>query len=228
MLPILLAFALVHLEPPVPIANPVGMTFVAIPHPPSPFFMQTTEVTRSQWKAVMGTMPWGETTGVADSGDLPATRVAWGDVQAFLSRLNTLDPARTYRLPTVAEWQFAARAGGPPRFDGPLAPVAWFQGSAAARVHPVGRLASNAWGLYDMRGNVWEWCEDAFTGAAGQTHPAGCGCTEHPSSRAIVGGSWKTGEFDVRHTTQMWLRGERTPIDVGFRVLMIPAPHRKP
>jgi len=166
------------------------------------FYMQTTEVTVDQWKAVMGNV------GSADywqCGSCPAVEVSWGTAQEFLKKLNERESGNSYRLPTEAEWEYAARAGSTTRFsfgddDGKLDEYAWYSDNSGRRPHPVGQKAPNAWGLYDMHGNVFEWCEDWYgdypsgavtdpTGPASGT-PFEFQGHENPGLKVYRGGSW--------------------------------------
>jgi formylglycine-generating enzyme required for sulfatase activity len=127
------------------------------------FHMQTTEVTQGQWRSVMGNNPSGFQSG----DDYPVENVSWNDVQAFIRKLNGMESGVSYRLPTEAEWEYAARAGSRTRFyfgddEGRLKDYAWYDANSSLRTQPVGRKKPNAWGLYDMHGNVWEWCSDWF------------------------------------------------------------------
>lgn len=128
------------------------------------YYMQTTEVTQGQWKAVMGSNPsW-----FSDCGDdCPVEEVSWDDVQEFITELNKLGQG-TYRLPTEAEWESAARAGSMTAFangditetgsgyDPNLDAMGWYSCNSDSKTHPVAQKQPNAWGLYDMHGNVWE------------------------------------------------------------------------
>ena len=155
-----------------------------------PFYLGQYEVTQGQWQAVMGQNPSffkGEAT-------LPVENVSWEDVQEFLRRLNAREGGPKYRLPTEAEWEYAARAGTSMAYsfddiERQLGEYAWSSEDAGGKTHPVGQKKPNAWGLYDMRGNVWEWVQDWYgpykAGAA--VGPAG---PSSGSDRVKRGGSW--------------------------------------
>ena len=124
------------------------------------FYMGKYEVTQSQWQAVMGTNP-----SLFPGEKRPVDQVSWDDAQAFVRKLNTMEGAQLYRLPTEAEWEYAARAGSPTIYSfgndpKQLGEYAWYRGNAEHRTHPVGQKKPNAWGLHDMLGNVWEWVQD--------------------------------------------------------------------
>jgi formylglycine-generating enzyme required for sulfatase activity/alpha-tubulin suppressor-like RCC1 family protein len=124
------------------------------------FYLQRTEVTQGQWKQIMGSNPSGFST----CGDLcPVEQVSWNDVQTFIAQLNAANPGVTFRLPTEAEWEYAARAGRTGDFIN-LDSVAWTSSNSGSKTHPVATIRSdawgNAWGLFDMIGNVSEWTQD--------------------------------------------------------------------
>ena len=132
------------------------------------FWMGKYEVTRRQWQSVVGSNP---SEFYCIGGNCPVETVSWNDVQQFIQKLNERSGHRRYRLPTEAEWEFAARAGTatdtyagditkPFGNDPVLNRIAWYSENAVDRIHPVGRKAPNAWGLHDMLGNVWEWVGD--------------------------------------------------------------------
>jgi formylglycine-generating enzyme required for sulfatase activity len=117
------------------------------------------EVTQRQWEAVMGANP-----SASKGPTRPVDNVSWDDAQAFIARLNALDPDHRYRLPTETEWEYAARAGSSAPDPAPADSDAygWFNTNAGGESHPVGQKLPNAWGLHDMRGNVLEWIEDDY------------------------------------------------------------------
>jgi formylglycine-generating enzyme required for sulfatase activity len=129
------------------------------------FYIQTTEVTQGQWKTVMGSNP----SGFANCGDdCPVERVSWDDVIEFLHELNRKEGGDKYRLPTEAEWEYAARAGTITRFcygdtNDSLSEYAWYHDNSGGRTHLVAQNKPNAWGLYDMHGNVCEWCQNWYS-----------------------------------------------------------------
>ena len=156
------------------------------------FQMLEFEVTQAQWEAVMGNNP------SSFSGDNnPVESVSWHDCQSFISKLNELDSDYTYRLPTEAEWEYACRAGSDTTYShgndsGQLGEYAWYDDNSNSRTHPVGEKKPNAWDLYDMHGNVWEWCQDWYDGDyydnSPGTDPQG---PNSGSYRVIRGGGWR-------------------------------------
>ena len=154
----------------------------------SSFYIGKYEVTQSLWKAVIGSNPSNR------KGDnLPVEKVSWNDCQTFLRKLNAMT-GKNFRLPTEAEWEFAARGGNRSRgyqYSGSnvLSDVAWYDDNSGSKTHNVGTKAPNELSIYDMSGNVWEWCQDwkGSYSSSTQTNPKG------PSSgslRVIRGGSW--------------------------------------
>lgn len=137
------------------------------------FYLGKLEITQGQWQTVMGTTPWKGENEVRDGDTFPATYVSWIDAKAFCKKLSDKEKA-AYRLPTEAEWEFACRAGTTTRFsfgddDGKLSEYAWWGGKygdsdskGELYAHEVGKKKSNPFGLLDMHGNVYEWCEDEF------------------------------------------------------------------
>ena len=174
------------------------------------------EVTQGQWEAVMGSNP----SRFPECGlDCPVEQVSWEDAQEFIRRLNAMDGAGTYRLPTEAEWEYAARAGTTGDRYGNLNAIAWYaDNSGVARPHPVGQKAPNAWGLHDMLGNVWEWVEDWYDSYPGGavTDPRGPGSGSH---RVHRGGGWLINAGYCRSSNRNYdTPGDRF-FNRGFRLL---------
>jgi eukaryotic-like serine/threonine-protein kinase len=165
-------------------------------------------------------------TGVVPADDEPVVQVSWNDAQAFCKWLSEQE-GRTYRLPTEAEWEYACRAGTTTRWctgDDPngLNGIAWTLLNANSRVHPVGHKAPNAWGLHDMHGNAWEWCQDWFGPypAAPAIDPTGL---VRGDKRALRGGSWDYGSVErTRSASRLPDPPGRAHFTHGFRVAADP------
>ena len=160
----------------------------------SSYYIGKTEVTQALWQAVMGSNPSG-----FEGADLPVECVSWNECQEFIQKLNSLT-GRNFRLPTEAEWEFACRGGNNSRgykYSGSndIDNVAWFDCNSGYQTHPVGTKAPNELGIYDMSGNVWEWCSDWYADytSYSQTDPTG---PQSGSLRVRRGGSWNDS---VRH-----------------------------
>ncbi len=181
-----------------------------------PFEMQTTEVTQAQWKVVMGSNPSN-----FQDDDLPVDYVSWNDTQEFIRKINERDPGRNYRLPTEAEWEYACRAGTTKEWHGNIHVVAWYDGNSGGKTHPVGQLEANAWGLYDMLGNVWEWCSDWYGNYSPESIIDPIGPTSG-SQRVFRGGSYGSDVWHTRSST----RGSDVPSNgsnrLGFRLVRDP------
>ena len=155
----------------------------------SSYYICKYEVTQALWRAVMGSNPSN-----FKGDNLPVENVSWDDCQTFINRLNSYT-GRNFRLPTEAEWEFAARGGNYSRhykYSGSnnLDDVAWHGDNSDNRTHPVGTKQPNELGLYDMSGNVWEWCSDWYGSYSSysQSNPTG---PNSGSYRINRGGGWR-------------------------------------
>ncbi len=164
-----------------------------------PFYMQTTEVTQGQWKEVMGTEPWKGKQYVKEGPNNAASWVSWDDAMAYCKKLSEQE-RKTYRLPTEAEWEYACRAGTDTAWSfgndkKVLGDYAWYRENTVnigeQYAHQVGQKKPNAFGLYDMHGNVYEWCHDYYGEdyykQSSEKDPTG---PTSGSARVVRGGSW--------------------------------------
>lgn len=181
-----------------------------------PFYLGKFEVTQKQWQQVMGANPSG-----FKGEQNPVDRVSWNDGQEFLKKVNALVPGGGFRLPTESEWEYACRAGSTGDYagTGKLDDMGWYGGNSENKTHPVGAKKPNAWGLFDMHGNVYEWCAD-WKGeypAGVVTDPSG---PEQGSSRVLRGGSWYFNASVCRSASRL----EDAPVtrhySYGFRVAL--------
>ncbi|MHC4362493.1 MAG: SUMF1/EgtB/PvdO family nonheme iron enzyme, partial [Planctomycetota bacterium] len=199
-----------------------GQHVVSISHD---FWMGQTEVTQGQYEAVMNAQPWSGEDYVQEDANNPAVYVSWDDAMEFCKKLSQRE-GKTYRLPTEAEWEYACRAGTTTRFsfysDSSLGNYAWIFDNTCevdqAYAHAVGQKKPNPWDMYDMHGNVWEWCSNWY-GPYPQvpaTDPQG---PSSGTSRVLRGGSW----CDAEHALHCSCRGGARPHFrsslVGFRVV---------
>lgn len=186
------------------------------------FWLGAYEVTQDEWSRVMGSQPsW-----FAGKGRHPVENVTLHDVQRFLERLEALSAGHHFRLPTEAEWEYACRAGTNSAYSvgetlsvtgANIAPTPEL--AAAGSTTAVGAFAPNAWGLYDMHGNVWEWTDDehcpyTVTGATTDPHLR-CGSSLH----VIRGGSWRFGADSARCALRYTHRPQDKGYSLGFRVV---------
>lgn len=186
----------------------------------SDFYIGKYEVTQELWKAVMGSNP-SYFTGT----NLPVEYVSWVDCQSFITKLNELT-GKTFRLPTEAEWEYAARGGKKSKgykYSGSntIDNVAWYTSISSSKTHEVGTKSPNELGIYDMSGNVWEWCSDWYGSysSSSQTDPTG---PTSGSARVLRGGSWgnyaRYCRVSLRDSTAPSSRGS----DCGFRLVLVP------
>jgi formylglycine-generating enzyme required for sulfatase activity len=182
-----------------------------------PFYLGVHEVTQQQWQAVMHDNP------SAYQFDLcPVERVSWNDAREFIRRLNAMEGTDRYRLPTEAEWEYAARAVAGAQLclvtdAAALGQSAWYKENARLGPRPVGLKRPNAWGLYDMYGNVWEWVEDIYApySAAAVIDPQGSALDGRRVSR---GCSWREKAWRCRATPRIDSNPDYHADDLGFRL----------
>jgi formylglycine-generating enzyme required for sulfatase activity len=194
-------------------------------HISKPFYLAKYEVTQKQWMAVMGNVNPSNFL----SPDRPVDEVSWNDVQVFIQKLNGLEKTGTYRLPTEAEWEYAARAGSETAFcygddmeGAKLSGYAWFEQNAGKQSHPVGILSPNAWGFYDMHGNVTEWVQDYYDrnyySDSPEKDPQG---PEAGRKRVVRGGSWINQPYSCRSAARGYYSEDYTDSDFGFRIVKV-------
>ncbi|MDR0815137.1 MAG: formylglycine-generating enzyme family protein [Bacteroidales bacterium] len=181
------------------------------------YYIGKYEVTQAQWKDVIGSNPSN-----FKGDNLPVEQVSWEDVQDFIARLNSLT-GKNYRLPTEAEWEYAARGGSQSRntkYSGAYSVdnAAWYSSNSDSKTHPVGTKQANELGIYDMSGNVWEWCSDWYGNysSASQTNPRG-GATSG-SNRVFRGGSWNSDAQYVRVPYRSNTAPDPRSYNLGFRL----------
>ncbi|MEO8425861.1 MAG: formylglycine-generating enzyme family protein [Verrucomicrobiota bacterium] len=188
-----------------------------------PFLIGKFEITQKQWEAVMGKNP----SAFKDENN-PVESVSWDEVQKFIEKLNEKNNAK-YRLPTEAEWEYCCRAGSTNLFGlgtndvtitaENLGDFAWFRKNSENRTHRVGEKQPNTWGLYDVHGNVWEWCQDWYASDYYAKAPEKNPLNTAPSTeRAFRGGSWFLDGQNLRATFRSGnLPGFKSQY-VGFRL----------
>jgi formylglycine-generating enzyme required for sulfatase activity len=224
------------------ITNSIGMKLVLIPKGTftrenslvtisRDYYLGVYEVTQSQYEKVMGTNPsyfQGDNVANVDSSNHPVEMVSWEEAVEFCKRLSELPEekaaGRVYRLPTEAEWEYACRAGTTTKYsfgddDGQLGKYAWYVGHSNRKTHPFGEKKSNAWGLSDMHGNVWEWCSDWYD----EYHEGAVSDPSGPKAgvyRVYRGGSW--GHEAALCRSSFRFRGPPTIrlSNCGFRVAL--------
>lgn len=225
--------------------NKIGMQFVQIPagtftmgsnstegysdeHPhlvtiARPFILGKYEVTQAQWKAVMGNDNPSEFKG----DTLPVETVTWDDAQSFIEKLNELQDGFSYRLPREEEWEYACRATTTGDYAGDLKEMAWFKGNSSPKTHAVGGRNENGWGLYDMLGNVSEWCEDVYEegpAIAGRVIRSRVHLDPHREVRVVRGGSWHDDPWALRSAARDEAEADDKASSLGFRVVAVARP----
>lgn len=186
------------------------------------YYIGKYEVTQEQWESVMGSNP-SYFRGAA----LPVESVSWDDIQEFIKKLNE-KTGKKYSLPTEAEWEYAARGGKKSlgfKFSGYNKPknVAWYDSNSGDRTRPVGKKEANELGIYDMSGNVWEWCHDWYSEncyrATSHENPKGPSIGE---MRVLRGGSWRNPSDRCRSTYRSQGKPEDRHNSYGFRLVLRP------
>ena len=160
--------------------------------------------------------------------DNPVEQVSWDDAQAFLKKLSEITK-QTVRLPTEAEWEYSCRAGTTTTYysgdtEADLARVAWYIDNSKNTTHPVGQKEPNKFGLYDMHGNVWQWCQDWYSedyyGKSEAENPAG---PAQGSYRLLRGGSWGGSPVDCRSAGRGGSNPDFRFYYFGFRIVLVPS-----
>ncbi len=188
-----------------------------------PFYLGKYEVTQEQWVTVMGSNPSN-----FKGRSRPVEQVSWEDIQDFIRALNRKEGKEMYRLPTEAEWEYACRAGTTTAYSfgddkGGLGQYAWYEDNSGKETHPVGQLKPNPWGLFDMHGNVYEWCQDwhdyKYYANSPSADPKG---SSSGSDRVLRGGGWRDAAGGCRSAGRGDLSpGSRYAI-LGFRLALSP------
>ncbi|HEX3044189.1 MAG TPA: formylglycine-generating enzyme family protein [Bacillota bacterium] len=207
-----------------------------------PFYLGQTEVTQAQWRQIMGSNP-----STFKDPKLPVDSVSWNECQRFLKKLNE-KTGRKFALPTEAQWEYACRAGTTTRWyfgdDEALAgDYAWCVVNSDGKTHPVGKKKPNPWGLYDMSGNLWEWCADWYAdhyastelgagvsagSGAGVSTGTGAGPAIDPkgpatgTSRVLRGGSWGDSPGGLRTAYRNCIGPDGGHNGTGLRIVMKP------
>jgi formylglycine-generating enzyme required for sulfatase activity len=180
------------------------------------------EVTQEQYQQVMGTNPSN-----FKGTDLPVEMVSWDDAQQFCSKASAKGIA-TLRLPSEAEWEYACRAGTRTSYhsgdsEADFARAAWYGSKSNSTIHLVGQKEPNAFGLYDMHGNVWEWCEDDSQEDYAGAPTDGTAWVNAPrgSSRVFRGGAFRDIPRNSRSAYRLWANPDNRNADFGFRVVLV-------
>lgn len=184
----------------------------------SSYYICKYEVTQALWRAVMGSNP---SNFIGDN--LPVEQVSWDDCQTFINRLNSYT-GRNFRLPTEAEWEFAARGGNYNRhykYSGSnyISDVAWYYENSSNRTHPIGTKKANELGLYDMSGNVWEWCSDWYGSYSSYSQSNPTGATSG-YGRVLRGGGWFYGARYCRSSCRSGYSPDSRYDYLGLRLVL--------
>lgn len=192
----------------------------------SDFYIGKYEVTQKQWREIMGTStPLSDPSYFKNCDDCPVEQVSWNDIQEFIKKLNQ-KTGKNYRLPTEAEWEYAARGGTQSKgykYAGSnnIGEVAWYIDNSSSKTHAIGGKKPNELGIYDMSGNVWEWCSDwdGSYSAGSQRNPQGSSSGNY---RVLRGGSWDYGARRCRVSSRINGNPGYRSNDGGFRLVVSP------
>ena len=188
------------------------------------YFIGKYPVTQAQWKAVMGaSTTLSNPSNNKNCDNCPVENVSWDDVSGFIVGLNR-QTGKKYRLPTEAEWEYAARGGNRSQgytYSGSntIDNVAWCKDNSSSKTHPVGEKQANELGIYDMSGNVWEWCSDWYDAysSGSQTNPTG---PNSGSNRVLRGGSWINNATNCRVVYRNFAAPSHRSFLIGFRLAL--------
>ena len=189
------------------------------------YWLARTETTQSQWQALMDVYPLPSHF---KGSDRPVEHIEWGETMSFCARLTERERAAgrlpagyIYTLPTEAQWEYACRAGTTGSYAGEIDAMAWTDVTSGGQTHPVAQKQPNAWGFYDMHGNVQEWCADWYAGYPGGSvyDPAGSALGQF---RVARGGNWKSPAGQCRSAFRSWGLGSDSSIYTGFRLALAP------
>ena len=182
------------------------------------YYIGKYEVTQALWQAVMNSNPSN-----FKGDNLPVEQVSWDDCQEFISKLNIIT-GKKFRLPTEAEWEYAARGGKKSRgyqYSGSnnLTDVAWYEDNSGSKTHAVGSKQANELGIYDMSGNVYEWCQDCFNSysSSSQVNPTGA---NSGSNRVLRGGSWGGTARYCRSSCRSSVKPDNCGNFIGLRLVL--------
>lgn len=184
-----------------------------------PFYIGQFEVTQAQWFSVMES----DVSEFSDDPQRPVENVSWEDAQAFIAKLNATEPGATYRLPTEAEWEYAARAGSTTAYAfgddvAQLDAYAWYVVNAGDTTRPIGEKQPNAWGVHAMHGGVWEWVQDRYGPYPSEANAESVG--PPPGIRRVLrGGSWLSPAEDCRAASRSHAHPAFRGAHVGFRLV---------
>jgi len=177
------------------------------------FWLCDTPCTQALWQAVMGRNP-----SHFKGKNRPVEQVSWEECQTFIDRLKAQLQGLALRLPTEAQWEYACRAGTETsRYQEELDTIAWYSANSHNETHEVGQKRPNAWGLYDMLGNVYEWCHDGQRDYKEEAVVDPVGPLDAGADRVIRGGSWNDPARAVRAANRGWIRPGLRVGDLGFR-----------